>query len=661
MDVIGAVQGFLGGQSAAKDYTRPREIVDGEKYYKEALAEQRPYHKVWFTNIAMVAGQQWVEWDDTTGFLRTPNRTQSRVRLTVNLILPIVKTWMAKVLSINASFTGVPADSDEESQAAARVSARLLEAIYYETKFRSLMKRWVSWVANCGHGFLWAEFDPSAGGKFKHDFKNENGEDDSEEIPLGKVDCDVSGPFETLMEPGAPEDFRQHRRIMRLRLMKTSDIKAIWGVDVQPDKFEDETAYWIKVRSLVDAAGRSKVNDSTKLLEGMSLVKEYYERETPDFPNGRHFIYAGNVVIQPTEDLDWWEDDERALPCAMLGDITIPGRSIPMSVVEQMTPVQVAFNRINSAILEDVNRLGKAKVLAPIGSITRRQWTEESGEIVDYTPIGSHGPTVVQGAQANQSHLQLRDSFYSYIRDVGMMHDASLGKLPRRATSGVAIEALTDADANRIGPTGDDIASALERIGALLLRKMQDKYAEERIVEYVGQNRSADVLKFKGANLKGCKAVRVAMTPALTRADKVKIGLELASNNAIPIAQALKVMELGDLNVIFDDKADQVNQAKMENLELAKGIVHSAAEFEDHKAHIDTHTRFLNSPTGAAISPEARALLVAHIREHFTFEGQNALPGQRPSMPPRGAAGNPPAGEPEGDESEGADMGGGFQ
>lgn len=655
MSILNAIKGMVSAE-------KPREVVEGEKYYNAALAEQRPYHKVWFTNIAMVAGQQWVEWDDTVNFLRAPVRESGRVRLTVNLIKPIVRTWVAKVLRSNASFTGVPNDTDDESQAAARVAARLLEAKYYEDKFRSLQKRWVNWTAHAGHSFLWVGFDKLGGGSVEATVEDpETKEPVKVNVPMGEVVFDVTSPFETLMEPGASEDFREHTRIMRLRLMRVKEVKDRYGKDVKPEEFKSETAYWLRVRSLVDAGGQAKSGSDSKALEEMVLVKEYFELPTSDFPNGQHFMFANGVVLQETEDLDWWENGKRALPCARLDDCSIPGRAYPASFVEDMIPPQVAFNRLNSAIVEDVNRLGRGKVLNPSGAINRKQWTSEGAEIVDYEPRGPYKPEVVQGLQVNASHLQLRDSLAGYIKDVGGVHDASLGKLPRRATSGKAIDLLQESDDNRVGPTVGDIASALERIGAIALNRMQEAYTEERIVDYVGRNHEADVIRFRGADLKGCRSVRIAITPALTRGEKVSIGMELANMNAIPIQQALKVMELGDLNIVFDSKSDQVNYATMENMDIAKGIMRSAAEFEDHKAHVDTHMRFLNSPTGQSLPQDARALLTAHIREHYTLEGQTALPGQRGLAAPPRAAGAGGAPQPEvGEDLEGPEPEGSF-
>ena len=635
----------MGVMSAIKDAftsNKPREVVDGEKFYEAALAEQRPYHKVWFTNIAMVAGQQWAEWSSEANFLREPARDPGRVRITINLIKPIVRTWMAKVLRANTSFTGVPADTDEESQASARVASRLLEALYYEDKFRSLLKQCVNWVGTCGHGYVWVGFDKEAGGTVEADVPNKDtGQEEKVNVPLGKVVFDVTGPFETLMEPGADPDLRKQKRVMRLHLMRVEDIKDRWGVDVKPEKFESETAYWLKVRSLVDVGGTIKGADVSKMMEGMALVKEYFELPTREFPEGRHFMHANGEVIQETEALDWWEDDKRALPCGRIDDWVIAGRAYPASFVEDMIPPQVAFNRLNSAILEDVNRLGRGKVLNPNGAINRRQWTEEAAEIVDYT--GPTPPEVVQGAQVNASHMQLANTLAGYIKDTGAMHDASLGKLPRRATSGKAIDLLTEADDARIGPTLGDIASCLERVGAIALKKMQEKYTEERVVDYVGANHQADAIRFRNSDLKGCRTVRVAMTPALSRGEKVSIGMELANMTAIPIQQALKVMELGDLNIVFDTKADQVNYAQMENMGLARGILHTAAEFEDHKAHADTHVRFLNSPTGQSLPRDIQDLFRMHIQEHYTLGGQNSLPGQRPPVAPPKEGGGAPA------------------
>ena len=127
-----------------------------------------------------------------------------------------------------------------------------------------------------------------------------------------------------------------------------------------------------------------------------------------------------------------------------------------------------------------------------------------------------------------------------------------MGRLPRRANSGIAIEALQDADDTPISLAVRSWATCLSKVMSTALDQMQRKYTEERVVCIVGKQNEQEVLKFKGADLKGCNAVRVTFGPHLTKQQRSDLALALLKEGVITREQALSIVDLGYLDEIFD-------------------------------------------------------------------------------------------------------------
>ena len=618
---------------------KPREVVDGQKFYEEALVEAREHHRQWFQNIADYLGLQHLEFSEVTKWFRVPARKKHRVRLVVNFVMPTIRTAVAKLLKSNPSFTAIPSVDSDQSHDGTKIAQKLLRTIYYEKRFQRLIRKFSWWVFTCAQGYLWAQWDGNANKSFMVDAPidpdNPAAATEKKMVHLGAVKYDYTSPFEVLLEPGGDEEFEEHRCVMRVKLMKTKDIFEKWGIKVAPESFENgEFNFLHRIKNLVDARGRIQIGELRENLEDMAMEKSFYQRPTREFPNGRHFVYSNGVVLQKTKDLDFWYQHERVLPCAKVDDIEVPGRSYASSGIEQIAGINKVFNRLNSSAVEDVNMLGHGKILAPKGSMEDEVWDDAPGEIAEYTPIGGHKPEVIRGVEITQGLLVLRDSMPQYMREVYGLNEVSFGRLPRRATSGKALDILTEADDTRMGIIVKNFADGLSKQLSIGLELMQRNYDEDRIVRLVGENHRIEVKKFSKVDLKGADEIRVEITPALSRGQSIRIAMDLLETRAISTAQALKVMQFGTLDVIFDEGSDHLNFSGFENFQMAKGIRTPVGEFEDHELHIANHVRFLNSPAGIRLSREIREIHTTHIKEH-----QHLLAQQQPISDVQGAPG----------------------
>lgn len=629
----------------ASDET-PREIIDGEKFYKEGLEDQKAFHPVWYRNVAMYLGHQWLDWNTAANWLQETAAPTWRVKMVQNIVLPLVRAAISTELDSTPRFYGMPSTTAPNAKAAARIAGRILEGKYYDEDFLNLFKRLRLWARMTGSAYMFALWDPRADKVWKDDERDpqgqavigEDGQPVQKEYATGDVDYSVNNSFEVILQRGAPEDFRQHRRIMRVKIMDVKDIKDNWDKDVNPEALTLDTMYQARIMSLVDGSGRTRSQNSEgQILKDAALVKHYFELPSKEFPNGREWIYANGVVLSPTVDLDYFYCGKRTLPVGKTDDIEAPGRCQGDSGINHIAPLQLQINKMTSMVIENGNQMARPKVLAPVGSLQDEVFTDQPAEVVEYVPgPGGQKPEPYTPPEMPAYFMNTISELRAVAQDVYGIHDVSVGKLPRRATSGRAIDSLQNADDAPLGLSMRSCGSALSRVMSISLDQMQRKYDEKRIVRMVGKNHEVEVIEFKGADLKGCDFVRVVFGPHMTRGQKVDLGIKLAELKLISPKQLFEIMELGDINAVFDQDTFETNYIQHENMDLAKGIVVPIGPMDDDDAHIRGHLDHFQNGPGAQSSPE----ILENAKGHIDLHKQNQIlkmapaPNEIPAAPP---------------------------
>ena len=596
-----------------------KEVIDeAERFYAKALIAQKAYHKVWYTNIAYFVGLQWVDWQSSSNWLYEPAAPSWRVRVVANHIMPTILTKAAKILRSNPNIRAVPANDSDDARLGSRAADRLLEGKYYEDDFQRKIHALTMWFLTCGSSFLWAIWDGTMGRRWEEEIKDEQGQSqlDEQGQPVkatlfeGDQIFDVSGPFEVILEPGAPEDFNEHTKIMRVKIRKSKDIQDKYGIDVGKQDLHGDTQYNLRISGMVGSPSVNSSIESAIKDEDMVLFKEYFELPTDRFPNGRHFCYA-------------------------------------MGITEQIGPLNVLYNKILSGIVESQNLLSKPKVIAPVGCLEQDSFTSEPGEVVEYQPIGGGKPEAWKPPEMPQYVFQLLSLLPQLMDNISGVHDQDRGRLPRRAVSGAAIGLLNEADDTITAMTIRNFASSLERVFSIALKTYGDKYRESRLIKKIGPAHEIEVFKLKGADLAACDTVRVEMGAVLGRAARIQLAMTMAKEGLIPKEILAKIIESGDLNRAFDHNSGDVNFAQVENYGMAKGMLYEPGKYEDHDAHTQEHKSFLNGAIGHKLDQVVKGMIDQHIAKHDLLKQAAAVEAQAPMMAPKlpvmpGSPGNLP-------------------
>jgi hypothetical protein len=187
----------------------------------------------------------------------------------------------------------------------------------------------------------------------------------------------------------------------------------------------------------------------------------------------------------------------------------------------------------------------------------------------------------------------------------------------------------------------------LSDVGRRMVRLWQ-KYGGETItVSVMGDRHEAEVSEIQKQDLLWSDIyVDIQSLMPRTQTLRQETVLNLLQMGVIEKERALEVLEFGGFNEAMGLRSIEATNARAENERLAdfsdslEDDSFSPNEFEDHKAHIDEHIRWIrNERPGKLIFDRFKA----HIDEHMKF--------LQPPLPPPGteemAAGGPPGVIPE--------------
>src|ERR1700682_1030224 len=132
---VDTIKGFLGGARYDQPSlpSRPddtKTLEDLESKYKKAKEDRRQFEREWPTNLAVLNGQQWLEWDRGRQTLYLPPAPPWRVRHTTNLMQPIFRTIFGKISAQKTQAKVRAVNETPEAAEDARAQDQLLDYLW---------------------------------------------------------------------------------------------------------------------------------------------------------------------------------------------------------------------------------------------------------------------------------------------------------------------------------------------------------------------------------------------------------------------------------------------------------------------------------------------------------------------------------------------------
>lgn len=589
------------------------ELPDRIQQYKH---RQRKFSLQSVLNRNFVDGNQWSVLLPGSNELFEPLQDEGEVRLTQNVIKPMVNLLRAEILSRNPAYTVKAFSGDEYKIEASDVGEQILRQSFYAAKRSGLLRRLIDGVLIDGVAYLSIDFFPKAGPVINNDPVSGTPVRAGRIVERGISTLDMLVPDEYDDLNKAPcliEQVRMHRndaqRMFKLDKEPAPDPaddlrhdRAIESTD-QQDKENLVTVY-----KCFFLPGNGAIPDDGKYPEGLMLVWIDSAQKCVD---ARPIPYPYNVL----------NDGGPMYPYVDFHMDTRREHYHSQGVPEQCIPLQMELNRTVSQIMESKNYIG-----SPIWLAVRGQFTDVDdiptypGGVALYNQIPGAGPPQPVTMPAPPSYIhEIPRILSESIRSIHSASEIATAQQPGSVNSYSGLQLLQDIQSKVLAPWIIHFGDRLALHGKARLM-MEQKYTD-----YPAQLRVTDPA--------GDLGLKTFYTNTDLSGDlDVVVRIEVDSQSpSIKAQQALQELQMQAITPdeykarIYGEeknvteKMDAIN-ASRENQMFREGQVPDnmpLVAFENHAVHFKYHTRFIESDEFKTLDAQVQEAIKKHAYVHL--------------------------------------------
>lgn len=608
-----------------KEKTKPR----GE-YKEDILAmldaecrrrhdERRPLELRWMLAADFFAGHQYCDVNPYNTELEdyTPPFDYME-RGVYNRIAPLVETRIANFKSLDFSMEVHPATGEVSDYEKSLVATRLLSQTQYKCGFADKLDNLILWSELCGTAFLLSWWDRNAGDTVRIGERR---------VPLGDLDFGVLTPYEVLPESIYKENLDDQSSVILEQVVRVEEVDRRFGVRVKPCRAE--------TLGITPAAGvggfgyvGTTLGMTTRTAENSTLLRTYLERANARYPSGRMIIATPDrILYYGTLPIDGY-------PLAVLRCKRVPGMFFGRSVIEDLIPLQRAYNGVKNKLHDYIRSLSLNPLLVPEGSVSDVDELAQNGvapgDIVEYDPTRGE-PKPLSAPQMPSGIFEECDNLAREMEYVaGLSHLGATGNSQSTLTSATAIERLREIDGVRLALTGDNIRAAILAAAKIWLKLYRAHGGVTHIERMVGSYDTAATFTWCANDLNSYDVVFESENALLhsdeTQLAAIRTGIELGlfagEDGKIPRSVRKKLlcrMHIGDfVRTLYEDELQNA-AARRENLRLMQGEALPVGICDDHELHLAAHRRAALDYAYETLrrkSPAKAKALEAHIAAH---------------------------------------------
>lgn len=598
------------------------------KDFAKRKEERKPFENQWKLNINFLIGNQYCDVNSNSILKETDKQYFWEEREVFNHIAPLMESRTAKLALVKPTMAVLPASSDEDDVANAKVCRDILESLSSKLDFSKLVSSATYWSEVCGTAFYKIVWNSSKGSVVGLTSVGEK-------IFEGDVDIVICSPFEIFPDSNSSQSLQHCQSLIHAKSYDTDTIEKLWGVKVK-GKDVDTFALSSVQNSGLNLSGFSKISKTIR--HNQAMVIEKYEMPSKNYPNGRLIVVVEDELVfngeLPYKNL---KDGERGFPFVRQVAIEQPSLFWGGSIVERLIPIQRAYNTVKNRKHEFMNRTSMGVLAVEDGSVDIDLLEEEGigpGKILVYRQ-GSNLPHMMNADVVPVSFSEEEEKLLAEFLQISGINDIFTSNTTQLATmSGVALQILIEQENARISASSENIKFAIKEIAQQMLRLCKQFVAGERISRIVGQNGVANFFYWNRGNITSDEVVFDSQSESVqTLSQKRSMVLELLDkgllcdeNGTLSNDMRQKVLDMLGFG-IWEDSLDnnslQVQKAKRENIALLeKGTVPEVLEIHDHNLHIQNHIGFMlgrDFEEASQKNPKLKQIMLNHIREHKQF------------------------------------------
>lgn len=521
--LLGGLLARFGGQSSpAPAPTRPAapqspaalvELVN--RRYRWSRQSKESQLRTWATCLAFYSGDQYRTWNKRTRQLVEPQRLPSwRVLLTDNQIPGAVELAAAKLARSRDMPTAQPNTQDPEDVAAAQAGTKALAHWWHVDDMDSKELEANVHRLLFGAAFYHDYWDPYKLAKVP--VQGPMGQMTSQRAPVGDVCVEVLSVFDVFPEPAEKwSDIRWCIVARRKPISWFQDTFGDAGRQVQADKGDADSVF----ESLLPSSSNQTAVTDAPQGDGYATLKVYYEAPCPSYPQGRHFMVAGDTLLFQADELPMPHGE---IPLSMKGFRLVPKRLWPLGLVESLLGQQRELNRVQSYMLENLRLHGRPQRLVPReAKVDKDNLTSSPDEIVEYNALGGAPPSYLAPPTLPAWIQELPVTIRTAIQQLAGQHEVSNASVPAGVTAASAIRMLIEQDDTRLAVAAALGKHALEVTSRHILTTMVERWREPRLIATLGKGQVEGVMALMGSDI-GDRDVLVNITEGAVNTEAFK-------------------------------------------------------------------------------------------------------------------------------------------
>ena len=641
------------------DWSNPTDVVDFVALQAETQHRRKEeLEREWLQNILWYRGEQYREWSVAHGLFQDPPAPEWRARLVCNLIMPYVRTEVARLLRTKPIWTVTPATADTQDIEVSRISDKVLIGYWRHLEVSPKLMDAAFWMVITGNSFFKCTWDGQAGGSLSFQANDlaeaDGGQQDGmfdklrsmlglgaqDDVPdeiganLGDASIEVISPFEMDVGIGALS-VQDAPWLLHSKVHDPGKVEMEYGIKVDPD-LDDARPGYVQ-RRLENMMGTGDTEDETSGV----LVHELWTQPVKGFPTGLTCIVAGKKLLVRPRENPYRRNETPYKPFFHLKQLPIPGQFWGMSVVDSIKPLQAEYNKGRSQLVENRNMMSKPKWLIHTSSgVKKVAITSEPGERISWGGSPLFKPEMVTPPSIPSYVQNMLDLDRRDIQDVAAQHDVTQAKAPPGLKSGVAITALQEGDQRDMGPTGQSMDYAGGELGGFLLQLLSEKVSEERLVKIIGDDRVVETKWFKGEQLSGENAGKPNVSYFDVTADTFS-QLPMSKTATIEFVghmidrgilhpqqhrrQIIQMIGMGEAQTLLAEGSLDRSRQLMEISFIVKGTEIAPERYERHDVHMEVLNEYRRGSEYEQLEDEIKKQLEFHGRGHESMAAAEAV------------------------------------
>lgn len=592
--------------------------------------EDRAYNQV--RNVRFYNGVQMLQERDTRTIdwdRRPINKTGMFV---LNHARDLINQVVNRIMRYNPAVNVLPVNNEYTDRIGARVGKRVADHIFRLNDMRDVAENSVREAKLCGESYMIVDYDPFTGDLDPQydlmqevlavdpniDFQNSAGQEVLLQMVkrVGEVRFRQPLPWMVFLHPAARWKDVEYCFIGSMKHM--DELRAENpGVDFSN----------IKPTSLPRATSGT-VPKGYKYGDWV-VEYEFYHIGHRFLDEGAYCRFIPGVLLKH-EPLPF---SHRGLPLARFTDIDDPFGLHGLSILDDLRPPLVLFNRLANLMYRNVAIGAHPKMFVPNGSCNFNSLANGM-LVVEYDP--PYEPKLVSFNTIGAEVFQLSEKVMSWAQQFSGVFGISRGETIPNARAGSILSFYEEQEEQREGSQIKKYNSFIERVATLSLGTAGDFYSPDdgRTIRVVGKNNQYKVYKIQDVSkLSGPYDIIAQRTTALAESKQGRID-QISTLSSAPLAgpseagkpglftreQILRMLEVADLPAFFEAATAAVDAAESENEDIYEGReVAPPEEWHQHLVHWNVHYQFIQSREFSdtqGVPPEVRQNILDHLLVH---------------------------------------------